>query len=184
MRARRCGGSLQVANGGLSGLPEFIVNGQTAADLQTHLAMGLKQISAMMGTLQPPPSDFSVLHPTVCGIWVIAEQTPWKTWKTAVNAMGSAMKRFRQNQRDRNRTNAIFGLPINHAPDDIKRLGNRRSSPLCLRVTKLANGDHVGVATLFKADFIEGTPTIGGGHPLIEQFMTSCFPICLEVNYR
>jgi CRISPR-associated protein Cmr1 len=184
MRARRCGGSLQVASGSLSGLPELVVSAQTAADLQTHLATGLQQISAMMGSLQYPPSDFGVLHPDVCRIWVIADQSPWQTWKAAVNAMGNAMKTFRAGQPDRNRTNAIFGLPIHHAPYDIKQLAKRRSSPLCLRVTKLANGDHVGVATLFKADFLDGRPTIGGGYKLIEQFLTSCFPTCLEVNYR
>lgn len=122
MRARRCGGSLQAASGSLSDLPEFIVSAQTAADLQTHLATGLKQISAMMGSLQSPPSDFGILHPDVCRIWVIADQSPWQTWKAAVNAMGNAMKTFRAGQPDRNRTNAIFGLPIHHAPYDIKQL--------------------------------------------------------------
>lgn len=184
MRARRCGGSLQVASGSLSGLPEFVVSAQTAADLQTNLATGLKQISAMLGSLQSPPNNFDVLHPDVCRIWVIADKSPWQTWKAAVNAMGNAMKTFRAGQPNRNRTNAIFGLPINHAPNDIKQLAARRSSPLCLRVTKLANGDHVGVATLFKADFIDGTPAIGGGYALIEQYVTSRFPVCLEVNYR
>lgn len=183
MRARRCGGSLQVTSGGLTKLPPFFVNAQTPADLQTHLATGLKQISALMGTLQSPPGDFDVLHPDVCRVWVITSAPTWQTWKDAVNAMGSTMKSFREKQPDRNRTNAVFGLPINHAPENIKRLTTRRASPLWLRVTKLANDNYVGVATLFKADFIDGTPTIGGGYALIEQFVNS-FPSCLEVNYR
>jgi hypothetical protein len=129
------------------------------------------------------PKGEHPLHPDVCRVWVITGEATWQTWKDAVNTIGSAMQSFRAQQQDRNRTNAIFGLPINHAPDDIKRLTTRRASPLWLRVTKLGSGSFVGIATLFKSEFTSGTPEVGGSYALIESFIQQ-FPTCLEVTYR
>jgi hypothetical protein len=91
------------------------------------------------------------------------------------------MQTFRAGQgANRNTVNSIFGIPILHGPNYQLQ---RRSSPLHLRVTKLTNGQHVGVATLFKSDFKDNTHEVGGGYALIEQFVQS-FPTSLEVNYR
>lgn len=181
MRARRCAGSLQVVNGGCDGFPAYCVTAQMPDELQTHLATGIRAITVWLGTRQPPSFEFDVLHPDVCRVWVLAGCNPWGSWKEAVEAIGSAMQRFRAGQgNNRNERNSIFGLPIFHGPPNHDL--NRRASPLWLRVTKLANGNHVGVATLFKADFKPGEREVGGGYPLIEQFIAT-FPTSLEVVY-
>lgn len=181
MRARRCGGSMQVVEGDFSGLPEFVISASAPQNLKTHLVSGLKQVCAAIGTLQSPSREFDVLHPDVCRVWVITEENPWRTWKDAVNAMGKAMQGFRAERgADRNRANSIFGVPILHGPSYGLQ---RRASPLWLRVTKLSGGQYVGVATLFKSDFKEGAHEVGGGYAHIESFLKT-FPVCLEVDYR
>jgi hypothetical protein len=182
MRARRCGGSLQVTQGGLQGLPEFAVSASTPEELKLHLGNGLRRIHNAMGTLRPPSKEFDILHPDVCQVWVIAGEDLWQSWKDAVNAMGTAMQSYRAIQGpNRNTINSIFGIPILPGPPDIGL--QRRASPLWLRVTKLDNGRYVGVATLFKSDFKDGVHEVGGGYALIESFIKT-FPICLEVDYR
>lgn len=180
MRARRCAGSVQVVQGSIPGLPDFVISAQTPQDLQRHLEVGLQQVCAAMGTWQRPSKAFDVLHPDVCRVWVVAGDSPWQTWKDAVDAIGSALQCFRAGQgANRNTINSIFGVPILHGPNHGLQ---RRASPLHLRITKLASGVHVGVTTLFKADFKDGTVEVGGGYALIEQFVQS-FPTCPEVNY-
>lgn len=180
-RARRCAGSVQVVKGSYPGMPEFVDNAQTPYQLRSHLEAGLRQICGAMGAWMPPSKQFDVLHPDVCRVWVIAGKEPWHGWKDAVNAIGNWMQSFRARQgANRNIVNSIFGIPIRHGPDyDLQR----RASPLHLRVTRLANKQHVGVATLFKSDFKDDTHEVGGGYALIEQFVQS-FLTCLEVNYR
>jgi CRISPR-associated protein Cmr1 len=181
MRSRRCGGSLQVLEGSSLGLPDFAVTAQNTVGLQELLGGGLRQIRTLMGTSLTPSLDFDVLHPDVCRVWVIAGEVPWETWKEAVEAIGTIMQTFRAAQgKERNILNSIFGVPISHGPNhDLQR----RASPLWLRVTKLASGEHVGVATLFKANFTAGRREVGGGYALIEQFI-QMFPTHLEVTYR
>jgi hypothetical protein len=114
-------------------------------------------------------------------VWVLTGETRWAAWKEAIEAMGSRMQTFRAAQgSNRNTLNSIFGMPILH--NTIPGL-QRRASPLWLRVTKLASGEHVGVATLFKANFTAERREVGGGYALIEQFIQT-FPTCLEVTYR
>jgi hypothetical protein len=90
------------------------------------------------------------------------------------------MKAFRAAQGpNRNEINAVFGIPILH--HTIPGLA-RRASPLWLRVTRLAGGNYVGVATLFQSDFTAGIHEVGGGYAVIEKFLQT-FPSCLEVSY-
>lgn len=181
MRSRRCGGSLQVLQGSWSGLPDFAITAQSSSELQKLLENGLRQLRNLPGTSQAPSLDFDVIHPDVCRVWVITGNSPWETWKDAVEAMGTTMQTFRAAQgKDRNRLNSIFGVPIMHYPiHDLQR----RASPLWLRVTKLMSGEHVGVATLFKANFRAGSHEVGGGYALIERFIQT-FPTHLEVTYQ
>lgn len=180
MRSRRCGGSLQILGGSSPGLPDFEVMSQNTSDLQKLLESGLRLIRPLAGASRVPSLDFDVLHPDVCRVWVIAGDTPWGTWKEAVEAIGTTMQAFRAAQGgNRNTLNSIFGVPILHGPNYGLQ---RRASPLWLRVTKLAGGEHVGVATLFKANFIVDRREVGGGYPLIERFIER-FPTHLEVKY-
>lgn len=181
MRSRRCGGSLQVLQGSSSGLPDFAVTAQNAVELQRLLESGLLQIRTLAGTPRVPSLDYDVIHPDVCRMWVITGKAPWGTWKEAVEAVGTTMQTFRATQgTNRNQLNSIFGVPILHGPNHGLQ---RRASPLWLRVTKLASGEHVGVATLFQANFRAGRHEVGGGYALIEQLIQQ-FPTRLEVTYQ
>jgi CRISPR-associated protein Cmr1 len=169
MRARRCGGSLQAVGGGLPDLPNFPVTASTSKELQSEIGQGLQQVCAMLGTRQRPSRNFDVLDHEVCKVWVIGDESPWNSWKDAVEAMGAAMQTFRTGQgAGRNTINSIFGVPIRNGPNHGLQ---RRASPLWLRVTQLTSGQFVGVATLFTADFKKGTHEVGGGYALIEQFI-------------
>jgi CRISPR-associated protein Cmr1 len=180
-RSRRCGGSLQALEGSWPGLPDFPVTARNAAELQKIFQISLRQICALVGTAKTPSLDFDVIHPDVCRVWVIRGEFPWLTWKDAVEAIGTTMQTFRAAQgENRNELNSIFGLPIRHDPSPSLQ---RRASPLWLRVTKLASGEHVGVATLFKANFTAERREVGGGYTLIERFIQT-FPVHLEVIYR
>lgn len=168
-RARRCGGSIQVAKdgavGALDGLPPFEVTAKDADGLCEHLLQGLKKVRALVGTPNRPSLKYDVLHPDTCRVWVIrGEGKGWLKWDEAVEAIGSAMRNFREVNPGKN---AIFGLPVGRGGSS-----ERRSSPLWLRVTRLDGGEHVGIATLFKADFQEGRHEVGGGYGLIEEFVS------------
>ena len=169
MRARRCGGSVQ----------EYRKTWESVEALNTYLAEGIREKRLLFGgTLQTQKYD--CLHPNTCRVWVLPKE--YASCKDALEDIGTKMKAFRAAQRpDHNRKNAIFGLPIMHDPET--RSVKRRSSPLWLRITKLDNGSYVGVATLFKSEFLPGKPSVGSGYPLIEQLVTSEYK-GLEVQYR
>lgn len=170
-----------MVHGSCPGLPDFTPTLESVSDLRTHLERGIQQIIASVGTLRAPSLQFDVLHPDVCRIWVLSGSAAWMKWKDAVEAIGSAMQSFRARQgANRNTLNSIFGIPILHGPNHGLK---RRASPLGLRITRLANSDHVGVATLFKADFKSRRHEVGGGYALIEDFINT-FPTSCEVIYR
>jgi CRISPR-associated protein Cmr1 len=173
MRARRCAGSVQVRSIGSRAnavnLSEFTIGAQNATELLQHLQTGLNLVRALVGNANNPSVDYDTLHPQVCRVWVISGGIPWSTWKDAVDHLGSSMQSFRAGQgADRNRVNAIFGIPIMHG-DDFGLV--RRASPLWLRITRLGSGQYVGVASLFKSNFKEGQLEVGGGYRLIEDFV-------------
>lgn len=179
MRSRRCGGSIQISQVLTTdeseeithALPSFTVTAQTPDELRKNLYQGLRQICQLVPRIPNPSKEFDILHPDTCRVWVIPNETPWQTWKEAVEAIGSAMQTFRSGQgTDRNTKNSIFGIPIRDGPS----YGlERRSSPLWLRITKLASGQYVGVATLFKSKFKSDKYEVGGGYRHIEDFVKS-----------
>jgi CRISPR-associated protein Cmr1 len=103
MRARKGGGSLQVAstNWNDSSLPSLTVQAQTATQLQKALQDELHRLrnwaaetfnGSLSPTFQTPPA-FDVLHPDWCSIAVVNRE--FEDWKEALDAFGQTMQRFR-----------------------------------------------------------------------------------------
>lgn len=164
------------------------------------------------------PSHFDILHPNVCDIWVLSGQggNSWRTSEDAIKGIGEAMRDFRSyrnpdhdnvrrwiEQRVKIPTveRAAFGLPLpfrysNGGPADVVLGSNnheRRASPLCLRVSRLANGQYVGVAVLFHSEFLEvgedlklqrskARTSPPKNYALLRQFITGNFH-AIPVNY-
>lgn len=126
------------------------------------------------------PSQFDVLHPDRCQIFVLNRVFP--SWSDAVEAVGQTYQKFRQlRQPDYDVVKsamisgenlsgtvqrAAFGLPI---PFYFRSLNNRtatlqakqgddkldrRASPLWMRAVKLSNGQYTVVFTWFKSQFL------------------------------
>ena len=221
-RARRAAGSLGVIAPApqVPGLPAFQVP-RSARELRDHLQMGIRQVRTLLSQQYPDTasfghtSGFDILHSQVCCIWVLADHRPWTTWVEAVEGLGARMRDFRNrtppdhdgvlNWLNRNRTpamveRAVFGLPLPFRYTHPKVRGvvegtnhDRRASPLWLRVTKLNDGSYVGVATLFKAQFLpdgehlqikrkRGHVPAPSGYVLLEDFITTQFPRRWEVQ--
>ena len=215
-RSRRGAGSLRVLNEpAQTDLPPF-KSPATAEELRGQLRVGLAQIRESLSATAKPriPSQFDILAPELCTIWVLTDQVPWSTWQQALDGIGGRMRDFRNRREpdhDRMRNwmeqgvtpptveRAVFGLPLpfrysRRGPFDVVQ-GNqhdRRSSPLWLRVTKLACGQYVGVATLFKSAFLASgeslqlrrgkrTTAPPSDYSLIEEFIAD-FPTHLEVK--
>lgn len=215
-RSRRGAGSLcAIEEPGQTDLPPFKPP-TTAKDLQAHLESGLRQIREFLGMTGQVriPSRFDVLAPGACKVWILADGRPWSTWQQALDGIGGRMRDFRSRRRPDYETmrdwmkrgatprtveRAAFGLPLpfrysRGGPFDVVQGSqhDRRSSPLWLRVTKLGNGHHVGVATLFKSAFLaereslqlqrgRRTTAPPEDYSLIEEFIAS-FPTHLEVK--
>lgn len=126
-------------------------------------------------------AEFDTIHPQTCNVWVVADGlNGWDTYMAALNGLGSRFRDYRTHQNALGRSDhdavlrwlesggkgpvikrSVFGLPIpfrysNGGPSDvvIHEKGDRRGSPLHMRITKLANGKYVGVLTLFKSRFL------------------------------
>ncbi len=215
-RSRRGGGSLcATTEPGQTDLPPFRPPANVG-ELRAQLEAGLRRLrQSLVATAKPRiPPRFDVLAPGVCKIWVLTDRRPWSTWQQALDGIGGRMRDFRNRRepdhdsmRDWMRRGATpptveraaFGLPLpfrysRGGPFDVVQGSqhDRRSSPLWLRVTKLANDQHVGVATLFKSAFLargeslqlqrgRRTTTPPEDYSLVEQFIAS-FPTCLEVK--
>lgn len=134
------------------------------------------------GTLpENQQAEFDTIHPQTCNVWVVADgPNGWDTYLAALNGLGSRFRDYRTHQNPLGRSDhdavlkwfenggkgpvikrPVFGLPIpfrysNGGPSDviIHEKGDRRGSPLHMRITKLANGKYVGVLTLFKSRFL------------------------------
>lgn len=179
-RARRTAGSLSAT------WPEGCVWGRFAdavdvAGAASALGRGLQVVKTTFKSKGPislgPLSEFDVLHPSVCRIWVL---DVWPNAEAAVDAIGSALRRFRDH-REPDHTQvarwlngesiptverAVFGLPLPYRYSDGRTSGvvqaataaggrdaviDRRASPLWLKVSKAGKDRYIGVATLFKS---------------------------------
>lgn len=170
-RSRRCAGSLQAGahSGALLDLPDFAVMAGSVEGLRDELAGGLRRVRALHGTVAKPPLEYDVLHPSLCRVWVASHGEAGHTWKGAVERTGAAMQHFRKQRGVVE--NSIFGLPVKNLPPRESLGLSRRSSPLWLRVTRLAGGEYVTVATLFKSEFAKHVREVGDGYSLIEEFV-------------
>ncbi|MDH7578753.1 MAG: type III-B CRISPR module RAMP protein Cmr1 [Bacillota bacterium] len=219
-RSRRTGGSLSVPEKvEIEGL-EFYLIANNTAETAFQLGKGLKRLREFLGTPDFPhvPSvpSFEILHPDVCKIWVLGV---YKSWEDAVENIGCALRDFRTyaepdhtNVADWLKGNpiptverAIFGLPLPFRYSGGGLSGSvrgrlkeptieRRASPLWLKVSKTANGEYAGIATLFKSAFLPANeklyirkdlPSITPpkSYSLVEQWIKKSFPKCQEVDY-
>ncbi|MCX7683494.1 MAG: type III-B CRISPR module RAMP protein Cmr1 [Anaerolineae bacterium] len=126
--------------------------------------------------------EYDILAPTVAEVWVVSTRSNgWASFSDALNGIGEKLRDYRSHrsrlgQADHDAVldwlegrirgpqikRAVFGLPIpfrysEGGPSDviIPEQGERRASPLRIRVTRLATGKYVGVLTLFKSRFLE-----------------------------
>jgi CRISPR-associated protein Cmr1 len=160
---------------------------------------------------------FDCLSPDTSMVWVVAGKERWSTWLDALNGLGSQVRDFRSHHRPLGQhdhdamldwfeggpspelNRPVFGLPIpvrysNGGPSDVIQATNadRRSSPLHIHVTRLLDGSHVGVLTLFKSAFLEQGQQLKlqsrrwkasppRDYSVIEEFIQS-FPIKQQVS--
>lgn len=129
----------------------------------------------------PQVPDYDVLAPGVAEIWVVSSQpNGWGTAMGALEGIGARLRDYRSHRSPLGRADhdavldwleggeeapqikrAAFGLPIpfrysDGGPADVivPAHGDRRASPLRIRITRLATGRYVGVLTLFKSRFL------------------------------
>jgi CRISPR-associated protein Cmr1 len=180
-RAQRTAGSVQVVSEPVldSAWADLkFVPAQSLPELHRQLTIGLSLLRTKLvggSASVKAPSLFDVLHPNACQVWVL--QGPWRSADEAIEAIGSAMQRFRarrqpdsgavaawlqDDRRPPTVERAAFGLPLpfryaDGGPSDVLEgeKSERRRSPLGLRVTRLANGSFVGIAVLFHSQFLE-----------------------------
>jgi len=212
-RSHRCAGSIDVQHivGDTMNLP--FVQAASQKELQITLQHGLQEMRTLYATrvkrperqdsneplkhapfdslLLPRVDDFSG-SPHYSRLWILTQHTglPWQSLKDAMNTIGTKLKEYRSSLSPQER--ATFGLPVNINLSDrelekaLKE--NRRTSPLLLRMTKLSNGEYVGIAVLFKTPFAPITNPNSKhvlipvpNYALIERWITTAFPRALEV---
>jgi len=128
-------------------------------------------------------AEYDILHPDFCEIYIVAD-TPqgWDSHRAALEGLGSRLRDYRTHTQPKGIGRSdhdavlkwferggkgpqlkrpVFGLPIpfrysQGGPADviIHEEGDRRGSPLHMRLTRLTNGHYVGVLTLFKSRFL------------------------------
>lgn len=221
-RARRTGGSLSVrSDANIFGL-DFALSASTVSDVARQLGNGLTTVRRQFSTLpnQKPhiPSAFDILHPFVARVWVLGM---WNNSETAVEKIGSALRDFRGYSEPDHRNvakwlngeliptveRAAFGLPLMYRYSDGGPIGTvqgrtkppsieRRASPLWLKVSKTAQGQYLGVATLFNSELLpqgeslhartKGTPPpipTPKNYDLIVKWIETQFSERKEVSY-
>jgi len=126
--------------------------------------------------------DYDILTPGVAEVWIVSSSRQgWETTQEALNGIGGKLRDYRSHRSSLGRADhdevlawlesngptpqirrAAFGLPIpfrysEGGPSDVivPEQGDRRASPLRIRITRLATGRYVGVLTLFKSRFLE-----------------------------
>lgn len=216
-RSRRTAGSLTVATpfeyDGLS----FQLDGNLA-QIRGQLESGISQIREWIVRAAHPlihkPSAFDVLHPDYTRIWLLGK---WNNANDAIEAIGASLRDFRT-YREPDHTEvykwlkgnsikqverAVFGLPIPYRYSDgtkgtiqgqtRKPTIERRSSPVWLKVSRTKDNQYIGVATLFKSQFLPSNeelhiknvkPTVAAPNDftLIENWIET-FSHAQEVNF-
>lgn len=183
-RSRRMGGSLRFSNAEeVKGLKLQLNGGpqEVATALGEGLTLIRMRFKEGFGDLVKSFkgfSEFDVIHPNVCRIWVLGI---WTSWESALNDVGMKMQQFRT-RREPDHINVAnwlngrsiktvertaFGLPIVYRyssglngviqavvkHDSKDNLIKRRASPLWLSLTRTNQG-YLAVATLFKSNFL------------------------------
>jgi len=183
-RSRRTAGSIRLGSSSPSDVMNLLGLKSEAKDVVDYagvLSQGIAAARQLMGASSTPmtiPSEFDVLQPEACRIWVLKGN--WRTNLEAINGIGGAMRDFRAYSEPdhanvapwlqghappamKTVNRAVFGLPLpfrysNGGPSGTvqgrRREFERRASPLWLHISKLTTGEHVGVATLFKSAFL------------------------------
>lgn len=198
-RSRRTAGSLSIhPESKDQDLPQPLQLG-TKKDIADQLAQVLSHIRETLAKDLPAPhintpSNFDVIHPDVCKIWILGVG---KSSDGIVKAIGERMQNYRSRiPSGFSKDNwlferSVFGLPIKglEGPE-------RRSSPLWLKVAKI--DDHfVGIATLFKSQLLPHDEKIdyvdskgkrhfkppSGNYNIIESWIVDSFPDAAEVKY-
>jgi CRISPR-associated protein Cmr1 len=198
-RSRRTAGSLSVTGEHQAAGLQFALPGdpaRAAARLEEGLGLIRRQMDTGRALRFHGPSAYDVLHPDVCSVWVLGM---WGTWHGAVEAIGRRMLSFRGPRSVEEM--AVFGLPVpfrdHGAMGFVQGDGvDRRASPLWLKVSKVTDGRHLGVATLFKSEFLPHGRGLrvgarGGNarrvaapadYALIEGWIAEAFPNRREVS--
>ena len=183
-RSRRGAGSLRIVrvDGEVpNGVPRLTKVSGSAKELQESLSAGLTEVRRAISTLAEGgspvapgiPSQFSILHPAVCHMYVL--DRTWPTWEQALDEVGRAYRAFRTRRepdygevkallRDRRRSietveRAAFGLPLQFSYRSLRgaratvggREHDRRASPLLFKVHRLAAGEYAVLLVFFRA---------------------------------
>jgi hypothetical protein len=193
----------------------FDTRAQNGSALCNEILNGLITVQKIAGKLATPTVDYDTLHPNVCRIWVLGGGQDWLTWQEAVKGIGEKLRDFRHLRKPdyadvkdaiqgKSQTarveRVVFGLPLRFQYRSLDRPNNnawiagkyeRRASPLHLKVAKLANGNYLGVAVLFKSAFLpkgeklkakNARVSLPQDYTLIESFIQTQFPNHWEVT--
>jgi len=175
-RSRRTAGSLAVTQPQSATGLDFELAAKTPQEVAQRLGTGLTTIRQVFGLPSTvsvhPPSDFDILHPRTCRIWVLGI---WPKAEEAIESIGAALCDFRSRREPDHKNvarwlsgeeiptveRAAFGLPIVYRYSDGGLTGTiqgktieRRASPLWLKVSKTSHGSYVSIATLFESLFL------------------------------
>ncbi len=146
-RSRRSAGSLSVQSSstpeGFPALPFALAEHSQA--LKQQLEQGIDGARKLIAIEARPlhPARFDILASSACRIWILHDGQPWHSAEKAMQVMGERLQAYRNHLSMEQRK--IFGLPLARSTP-----GERRASPLHLRITRLRGSYYVCVATLFK----------------------------------
>lgn len=189
----------------------LMVTAKTPQEFVRDLSSGINHCRQLLAQNHPKgtvskPSAFDVLAPNVCRIWVLDKT--YRGWDEAVNEFGGIYQSFRSRRQPDYQTvktaitsgktlsapveRAAFGLPIQFYYSSLDGLSaglqsehyDRRSSPLSVRVVRLANGTYGVLLVWFNSVFLppgeklklttKGTSVTGNlpNDRLIRRFIT------------
>jgi CRISPR-associated protein Cmr1 len=213
-RSRRAAGSLGVrlqsvatADGGrvwrpvlLKGLPFHLRS--RPSDAARQFGEILSQIRQELGA-QPRPLQsmprWEIVHPDACSIWIFSfksqtseeasEAQEWhyakeRIWISIMEKLEEFLKKVREEFADIN-DRAVLGAPLKGS--QVQNL--RRSSPLVLSVTLGANGQLMGVVTLFRAQLYKNPSLVNSSllnrlSEAVDRLLRSSFSDVAEVRYE